>query len=421
MKNINLNSNIISTKLLIFIAYYLVFLTAFYLNEDSNGGAYQDYLGYKNIINLFLEDFKLTLLTFDELGERHSPIIIILLTLFYKFGITDELIRFVFFNFSIISCIFFYKCLKLRFKDVSKNYLYIFSLIFFLSPTFRSLSVWPDSRILGFHFFVISVYFFLKYFNYKKNILYCYLNIFFLALSSYVSINFCVFGLYFFYHFYYELIKNKKLLNYLLINIFFAFPAFYYLFILKVFFINTGLTPGNEINSFGILNSFNYSNKILIISSLIFFYFLPLLFYFRKKILDYKFSILEFFLLSSFIIINIFLFNYKIEFTGGGIFFKGSNIIFGGNLIFYLISFISIFLVYILFNARNNYNNLIILILIMLSNPQLSIYHKYYDPLLIFLFFTLFEFKINKNFFTTGNIILMNLFYLTFLVLNFIK
>ena len=179
MKNINLNSNIISTKLLIFIAYYLVFLTAFYLNEDSNGGAYQDYLGYKNIINLFLEDFKLTLLTFDELGERHSPIIIILLTLFYKLGITDELIRFVFFNFSIISCIFFYKCLKLRFKDVSKNYLYIFSLIFFLSPTFRSLSVWPDSRILGFHFFVISVYFFLKYFNYKKNILYCYLNIFF--------------------------------------------------------------------------------------------------------------------------------------------------------------------------------------------------------------------------------------------------
>ena len=57
----------------------------------------------------------------------------------------------------------------------------------------------------------------------------------------------------------------------------------------------------------------------------------------------------------------------------------------------------------------------------MLSNPQLSIYHKYYDPLLIFLFFTLFEFKINKNFFTSGNIILMNLFYLTFLVLNFIK
>ena len=99
MKNINLNSNIISTKLLIFIAYYLVFLTAFYLNEDSNGGAYQDYLGYKNIINLFLEDFKLTLLTFDELGERHSPIIIILLTLFYKLGITDELIRFVFLTF----------------------------------------------------------------------------------------------------------------------------------------------------------------------------------------------------------------------------------------------------------------------------------------------------------------------------------
>ena len=418
----NTLSNIeINKKIFIFLVYYLIFLTAFYLNEDSNGGAYADYLGYKSIIELFLKDFKLTLFTFDELGERHSPIIIILITLFYKLGIADEVIRFVFFNFSIISCIFFYRCLRLKFKQTSKTLLLVFSFIFFLSPTYRSLSVWPDSRILGFHFFVISVFYYLKYFNYKKNISYCYLNIFYLALSSYVSINFCVFSIYFFYKFYNELIKNKRLLNYLIFNILLAFPAFYYLFILKVFFINTGLTPGNKINSLGILNSFNFSNKILIISSLIFFYSLPLLSYFRKTIISYRFNLYEFTILFLFILVNIFLFNYKIEFTGGGIFFKISNIIFNGNFIFYLISFISIIFVYIIFIVKKNYNNLIILFLLLLSNPQLSIYHKYYDPLLIFIFFTLFEIKIKAKFFNNTNIIFMNLFYFIFLILNFVK
>ena len=149
---------------------------------------------------------------------------------------SDTLIRFIFFNFSIISVVFFYKCLLIKFKSVPNNYLFLLPLIFFLSPIFRSLSVWPDSRIIGFHFFIISVFIILNILSGKK-IINCYLNVIFLAIASYFSINFCLFGIFFFYKFYKDLIKNKKLLNYLILNFILAFPAFYYLFILDVFLL----------------------------------------------------------------------------------------------------------------------------------------------------------------------------------------
>ena len=332
-------------KIILFSIYYIFFLIAFFLNENSNGGALQDYSGYKKLINLFINDFSGTLLTFDQYGERHSPVLLILLTIFYKSGLNDELIRFIFFNFSVISIFFFYKCLKIKFKKTLSNYLFLIALILFLSPVFRSLSVWPDSRIFGFHFFIISVYFYLKYFNEKKKIIFCYLNVLFLAISSYLSINFCVFGIFFFYKFFNDLYKNKKLLNYILINIFLAFPAFYYLFILDVFFIHTGATPGNDINVLGIRNNFNIANKILIINGLIFFYLLPFFLYLQKTFLLKELKYKELFLLISFSLINIYLFNYKIEFTGGGIFFQISNFLFSNNILLYLVSIYAIFIV----------------------------------------------------------------------------
>ena len=408
-------------KIIFFTIYYIFFITAFYINEDSTGGAFNDYVGYKNLIDLFINDFKETFLTFDQYGERHSPVTIILLSQFYKTGLSDELIRFFFFNTSIISVIFFYKCLKIKFQDTKTNYLFLIALTFFLSPIVRSLSVWPDSRIFGFLFFIISVYFYLKYFYLKKKIIYSYLNLFFLALASYFSLNFCLFGIYFFFKFFKELNIKKKIFHYLIISFVLIFPAFYYLFILDIFFIDPGLTPGNDINSLGINNSLNFSNKILIISSIIFFYSLPFIFYFKKFFLLKNLYLKEILILLIFSLINIYLFNYKIEFTGGGIFFKISNFLFGNNLVFFGISIYSILFIFLLFRPLKNLNNFLILFLLLISNPQLSIYHKYYDPLLLFLFFTIFEIKINKDYFDFRNILILNVFCISFLVMNFLK
>ena len=193
------------------------------------------------------------------------------------------------------------------------------------------------------------------------------------------------------------------------------------MFILDVFFINPGLTPGNEINILGIKNNFNLSNKVLIISSLIFFYLLPFILYFKKKIFLKDLNFKEISILFIFSFINIYLFNYKIEFTGGGFFFKISDFLFESNLLFYCISIYSILLVYSIFLQNKNLDNIIILLILLVSNPQLSIYHKYYDPLLIFLFFSIFEIAIKKDYFDYKNIFILNLFSISFLILNFLK
>ena len=40
-----LNKQNNKTKIILFSSYYLIFYLAFYINENSTGGAYQDFLG----------------------------------------------------------------------------------------------------------------------------------------------------------------------------------------------------------------------------------------------------------------------------------------------------------------------------------------------------------------------------------------
>ena len=89
------------------IILYGSYLLGFFLNEDSNGGAFLDYKGYIPIIYDFVSNFNNTFLNFDKYGERHSPILIIILSFLYKINIDDTLIRLINLNFSIISIIFF--------------------------------------------------------------------------------------------------------------------------------------------------------------------------------------------------------------------------------------------------------------------------------------------------------------------------
>ena len=66
-------------------------------------------------------------------------------------------------------------------------------------------------------------------------------------------------------------------------------------------------------------------------------------------------------------------------------------------ILFYIISFFSLMFVYLL--GKNSLNNSIILDDIFLINPQLTIYHKYYDPLVLIVFFLLININIkNLNF-----------------------
>ena len=235
--------------------FYISLIIGFILGEDLNGGAKSDFIFYENIISNFSNNFKDSFLNYEKFNERHSPIMIIFLSLLTKINFDIELIRLINLHINLLTIYFFFKCLNLKFYQVNKNYLYLISLVVFVSPNFRSLSIWPDSRLVGFLFFIISVFYFLKS---EKNsgLLYVYLNIFFLAIASYFSLNYSVFAIYFFYKFFLRFKFSANLYFIIFCNLVLALPAIYYIFILKIFFMFSASTPGLDSSNISFLQFF---------------------------------------------------------------------------------------------------------------------------------------------------------------------
>ena len=392
---------------------YLFLILGFFLNTDPNGGAFLDYQGHIKVINDFKNNFLKTLFSYDNYTTRHSPVLYIIISFLYKLNIPDQIVRIIGLHTCLLLPVIFFKCLELKYPKIDKKILILFSGIILLSPTFWSLSIWPDSRLYGLIFFCLSIYFFLK-FKVNKNFINSIKCIIAYAISSYFSPNFAVFSIFYFYFFYLEFNLTKKLFLIILINIILSLPAFLYLLSLESNFLLITVGPSGQ----GELKYLNYSNKILIISSIIFFYFLPFMFVnsIKIKYFDAK-VIVSSFLLVFFLSIK---FNYDLDSTGGGIFFKLSNLFFKNNYFFFSIcifSFLTIFNI-----CKFNKINFLILFLLIISNPQHTIYHKYYDPLLLIMFLLMFEFKINaKKIFNYRSLFVFYLYTGSFLIMNFIK
>ena len=376
MKQIKNNSQILS-----FIILYSTVIFGFYLDENITSGPKLDFYHMLKQVSEFENNFLGTLLNYDQI-EHHTRIspIFVLIIFFFKKVFTDmDILRFFFLNILILNQFFFYLCLKeLYSKFISTKKLFLISLIIFISPSFRANIIWPESAMLGLLFFLIGLYFFLKNTNQfnTKNVV---LNILFVALASYIRPSYCLFAIYFFLDL---LIKKKNIKIILLsisLNVLLSLPAIYYVFFLKIFFITSG----------GL--SFNYFNKIGIILSIIFFHLFPFLIYkqFNLNFLKNTKIILVSLIVSIFIILN---FDYRLDYSGGGILLHFSNFIFDNNFLFYFFVPILIFLTIELIN-KNKLNNFIIILILLLINPQYHIFHKYYDPLVIVLAFTLIDFK----------------------------
>ena len=376
MKQIKNNSQILS-----FIILYSTVIFGFYLDENITSGPKLDFYHMLKQVSEFENNFLGTLLNYDQI-EHHTRIspIFVLIIFFFKKVFTDmDILRFFFLNILILNQFFFYLCLKeLYSKFISTKKLFLISLVIFISPSFRANIIWPESAMLGLLFFLIGLYFFLKnnnQFN-TKNVV---LNILFVALASYIRPSYCLFAIYFFLDL---LIKKKNIKIILLsisLNVLLSLPAIYYVFFLKIFFITSG----------GL--SFNYFNKIGIILSIIFFHLFPFLIYkqFNLNFLKNTKIILVSLIVSIFIILN---FDYRLDYSGGGILLHFSNFIFDNNFLFYFFVPILIFLTIELIN-KNKLNNFIIILILLLITPQYHIFHKYYDPLVIVLAFTLIDFK----------------------------
>lgn len=408
----------------LFLLSYFLLLIGFYIGEDLNGSSKKDFFSQFHIITEFSKDYIYSFLNYNyfEGGiSRQSPVFFFILSIPYKLNLSENLIRFINLNFCFVIILIFYKCIILIYPKISKIKLGLISIIISLSPSFRSLAIWPNSINLGLLFFVISIIFFINFKLEKeenKKFIFASLNVCSLAVSSYISPNFSVFSIYFFYNYLINL-RNVRILQIVALNIILSMPALYYLSLFdNLFIFQNRVSPDIENN----LNLSLIINKFSIILTIIFFHLSPFIILEKDNYISFKNN----YLIKVFILIILFYFllnyfNYPYHISGGGIFFKLSNFLFGNNYLFYLCFLISALF---LFNLiYKNINNTLLIFCLLISNPQYSIYHKYFDPLVLILWFLLFEKNQNfNNYFNKNiNIWFLYVFYFLFIILNYLK
>ena len=402
---------------LIFLLYF-IFLFAFIINEDSLGGAKKDFNYLFEHTLEFKENFFYSFFNYDKTSARHSPIFIIVNAFLLRIIDDKYNLRFLLFHLNVITIFYFYKSLRIRFKDTDKKLLILLSGLLILSPAFRSSSVWPDSYNAGILFFMISFYNYCKYKDNLKIKYFFYCTIFY-SIASYFSPNFSIFSIFFYLNFCFLNKRKSEIILFFVLNWLLAFPAIYYVFILKINFLQLGMQIYGYDENFISLR--NLSNKIILLPPIIAFHLLPIIF-FRKKN--------NYFLLKDLIYLFVYFILIKIIFLKHFNYIDVYNLIGGGGFLYKLyfyniinlnfaiiISSISILIIQKI--IRNKINYWIILIII-LSAPQLSIYHQYFEPLIYILIFLEFikinEFKINYK-----NITVLFLYLIFFLTINFFK
>tara|TARA_Y100000816_G_scaffold275408_1_gene243608 strand:+ start:2142 stop:3419 length:1278 start_codon:yes stop_codon:yes gene_type:complete len=397
------------------------FVFGFINLEDSIGGAKRDFDAYEKYIWNFYNDFKETLANFglNEINEsykiRNLPTFYILSSVILTLGFDVSHLRY--FNLLplIITIIFFNLSLNLKFKNPKPETIFFLISCLLLSPTIRSLINYPYPFLWGICSFTISIFYFLKFQliqnNFFKNSILC---VFYLAISSYFTPNFSVFILYFLYFFYLKFRINKYFLFIIIFSIILSLPAILFV-ILNDFYIFKG-----EIFPVTSLEKFNLFNKLIIISSFLIMFFVPFITFKKFFLLNLKNEILNirFYLLIIFGLICLLFFDFKLG-AGGGIFFQISNILLKNNLILFL-SFILFLIIFYTLNLFTK-NNVSILMILILYNLQYTIYYKYFDPLIIFVYLFLMN---NLNFnekYLNSSAKKLYLFYIIFLLANIYK
>ena len=385
------------------------------LGENSSGGAKIDFEYLFPYVESFSLDLKSGLVFFmsDLASIIHSPVFYILISLINN-SINNILVIKILYIFlcSFLPIIFFF-ILKDKFK-INKNILFIFSLVIFLSPYFRSSAIWLLGDNLSLIFLGLSILYFnkvdeLNYKNFKN----CFLCMFFLILCCYIRYNYCLFSLYFLFSFYQKL-QRKYFFLLIAISFILSLPAIFYFYHIILNF-NFGDTVTNY-------SRFNIYNNYLIVLSILLFYLLPFCILQKKTFFEYlgnnKKQILIFFILyfTLYFVGHLF-FKDLIVFSprGGGVFMKIANLNnIDPSLFLSTISFISLVILDYFFRAKRiqNYSLLIILIF---SFPIYTIFQKYFDPLFFLFFFGLIKSGEFENIFLKGKKLLIpTLIYFSF-------
>jgi len=371
----------LKNKPLIYFLIYLTFIASYIFGENSSGGSYNDFVAMQMYVEQISKNFRQGIILFFEEGQGHSPIFYIIKSIlenfFNKIG-SDLILLTLGFSIPLV----FYTILKKQFRRCDKNLLFLISLVLYLSPYIRSSAVWATNDNLGILFVALSISKFLTCKHIQKdnfkNIFLCF---FYLIIAAYIRQYYIIIILAYIF-FLYRNISIKSFFYLAFFSLILSIPAliYTYYFILTNFdYATSGFTSPDLI--FNLLTFF----------SMYLFYILPFFFQLKNlKVIKDRFNDNKFcFILITIIFIMIYFFYDQPNMPfGGGINYKIYQLL-DSKVFFILISLVGIFL--ILLTVNLNYNNLLMLILLFFMFPFSIIYQKYYDPIMIIIFFSLIQ------------------------------
>ena len=115
MDTINKKNYIFCISAFLIISYFIGFI----LGEDSTCGAYKDFKIHINTANEIKNNILYFLFNYDDYGNAHSPVIILI---FHLLNVSDYplITRIISLSSSILIPILFFKCLELKFGSKNK-------------------------------------------------------------------------------------------------------------------------------------------------------------------------------------------------------------------------------------------------------------------------------------------------------------
>ena len=389
-------------KLSLFLIFLLLssYFLGFYLREITNGAGHIDLEHHIwIIINDLRKDYFETIRNYQSYGEATFPF-------FHTFqSFFNPAIKNLFYClnntiFNLLIIFIFYQFLKIKKINFENNFLvYLIPFIILLSPWFRSSSYWGMTENLSFFFLIPSLYFLnlliQKKTSFKNNLILTVL----ISLTLYVRQQFLFLAV---FHILILLLNNnkKELIFTIVIYSLLSLPGFYVLYIWGVFRDISQATSAS-----GGLSLENILLNIPKISSLFFFYSIPIVLINFPRFLKIFFSkkCLLIFIIVFFIKYLLFNdINYPLK--SGGYIVK-FNYFFLNNDPKLLILISSAFFAYIIsIIESNNYKYFLILPLIYLNYGFVnSVYQEWFDPLYLFMYYIFFSkdhivnLRLNKN------------------------
>ena len=146
----------LNKKILIYLIFFGSLIASIILGENSSGGAEYDNLITKKYIETFQLNLNEGIELFKKDNQGHLPFFYILIAnLNNLFG--EKFVNYLYLVISSLIPFVFYNVLKKNFSKKNDNVLFLLSLIIFLSPYFRSSTVWITTDNLALLFFLLSI------------------------------------------------------------------------------------------------------------------------------------------------------------------------------------------------------------------------------------------------------------------------